>query len=119
MFAQQSCGCPVETSRYPYRCDGHAAPRVQTEKVRDRDGWYWQNTCHWCGRVNPAGLACAYVEQCPMCGITSCESHRMACYKLKVTCPREVNPRTKYWRGVFKAFRSTALFLAPSSEVAS
>jgi hypothetical protein len=43
----------------------------------------------------------------------------MACYKLKVTCPREVNPRTKYWRGVFKAFRSTALFLAPSSEVAS
>ena len=53
--------------------------------------------------MSPAGLACVHVERCTLCGTASCECHRMATYRLKVYCPREVNPRTKWGKALLAA----------------
>jgi hypothetical protein len=101
MFAQHPCGCPVDTSRYPYRCLTHAAPRETMPRLR-RDGWYATNTCPFCGRVNPAGLACQYVETCSTCGVVSCAEHGMATYLTGRICPRiYASKRTKVGRALY------------------
>lgn len=104
MFAQRACGCPVEPWRYPFKCEAHAAQdgRVRLPDVR-RDDWYRANTCPFCGRVNPAGLACASANVCGMCGVISCAEHRMSTYRLGVICPLEVRPRTRVGRALLRA----------------
>lgn len=116
MFPQQPCGCPVETSSFPYRCVAHAAPRVRLPgHPVDRHGdWYKRNTCPFCGRVNPGGLACAYVSSCDFCGTVSCDSHQMATYKLRVICPADVNWRTKTGRALRQSL--TEFWNGPAEE---
>lgn len=103
MFAQEACGCPVQPGLYPYRCYAHAVPRMQTENSHARGDWYRRETCGFCGRSNPGGLACATVERCDLCAVVSCDRHDMACYKLKIICPRLIRPRTKVGRAFLKA----------------
>jgi len=105
---QQACGCPIEPWRFPYRCQDHAAPRVTMPDLR-RDDYYRRNCCPFCGRCTAVdrhgrALACSYVDtNCKLCGIVSCERHDMAAYRLKVTCPTLVNPRTKHGRALLAA----------------
>lgn len=98
-FPREACGCPKEPWKYPYKCPGHAAQdgRIALPEVR-QDGWYGENCCPFCGRVNTYGLACSHVERCDLCGIVSCHSHRMATYLTKTICPKDINPRTKIGR---------------------
>jgi|SRR5262245_33256298 len=124
MFEQEICGCPKQTSMYPYRCYTHAQPRLRmpnydvyakpkpynypTLQETLRDSWtkgdcYQHNTCRFCGRVQPLGLACSHVETCELCGIRSCQSHNQACFLLNVHCPKQVNKRTKAGKALLKA----------------
>src|SRR5262249_40786882 len=89
MFEQRECGCPMEPWKYPYKCAAHVWHREVMPDSRPRVGWYAENTCPFCGRVTPAGLACAHQETCPACGVTTCDSHGMACYKTQRICPVE------------------------------
>lgn len=103
---QRDCGCPVEPWRYGKVCQDHATARVM---LRERsDDWYARNCCPGCGRVNGAdrhGRAhvCQNVERFDCCGVTSCERHEMVAYRLKIACPRLVNPRTKHGRAFLAA----------------
>ena len=102
MFTQRTCGCPEEPWKFPYVCEAHAGLRDRLPDVR-RDGWYAANTCPFCGRVNPGGLACAHVEACDLCGVRSCASHGQATYRLGICCPRGVNPRSKWGKTLLRA----------------
>jgi len=90
MFAQQSCGCPVETSRYPYRCLTHAGERFPFPAPPAQACnplWYQANCCPFCWRVNPAGLCCDQVETVPGCDLVTCwGQHRMGHYHAKTAC---------------------------------
>ena len=105
MFAQQPCGCPVERYKYPYKCTAHAAVdgRLRLPGVR-ADTWYRENTCPFCGRVNPAGLACDSSDLCALCGVRVCwGGHNRAVYALAVICPTQIHPRTKVGRALLKS----------------
>jgi hypothetical protein len=106
-FARRECGCPVKSGRFPYKCPQHAALDGRAALPwgnQDTPGWYQDNCCPFCGRVNAYGLACNYSEACALCGVRSCRSHGQAVYMLKVICPRDVNPRTKVGRALLKSF---------------
>ena len=105
-FPRHACGCPTEGYKFPYRCRDHAAMdwRIMLPDVR-QDDWYGENTCPFCGRVNPYGLACDRAEMCALCGIVSCASHGQATYRSGTICPRNINPRTKVGKQFLAALR--------------
>lgn len=110
-WPQQPCGCPVETSKFLYRCYQHVHPeRQRTDDAWTRGAWYRENTCFFCGRVNPGGLACATEEYCKLCGLRTCDSHGQGTYKLHIICPKNINPRTKVGKALLASLR---VFMAP------
>lgn len=118
---RKPCGCPEEPWKFPYKCVGHAAQdgRIRMPEVR-QDGWYGENTCYFCGRVNPYGLACQHVYECSMCGIRSCQQHRMACYLTKTICPVivEEHKRTKPYKdflAMLNALGGSGVLLVPNT----
>lgn len=102
-FEQRECGCPVEGSQFPYLCYAHVNPRrMITDNVWAASTWAFQHQCGYCGRVNPGGLACGWDYTCELCGVCSCDRHDMATYKLRIACPRNINPRTKYGKALLR-----------------
>lgn len=89
LFRQLECGCPIDVYTYPYHCEAHAARdgrvRIPHPRRAESNAWYSSNTCPFCGRVTPAGLACATATAYP-CGVVSCASHGQAHYRLGTAC---------------------------------
>ena len=115
-FTREACGCPVQRYYYPYKCPAHAGldGRVTLPwRTTSHGPWYDHNSCPFCGKTNPYGLACDRSKLCDLCGVRSCHSHGQATYLLKIQCPREINPRTKQSRQLFASLTTFCRALGP------